>query len=162
MRWEKGFIFRIRVGKKLLSVYVVSLMLLASFVGIMPSVEAAPPPDVMTTYFYDGGLNIETEFDDDNSVYVNVSVNNTSGDPVGSFYSVRAENMDSGEWVLVNVTDNQTFPVPSNVENDSIYWGVFNISSFNVTHNSTGPGDFSILNAMNEDTINISEYGGGI
>ena len=45
MRWEKEFIFRTRVGKKLLSVYVVSLMLLASFVGIIASVGAAPPPD---------------------------------------------------------------------------------------------------------------------
>ena len=159
MQKQKNTKIIVHAGKKLLSVYLVSLMLLASFAGMITSVRAEPL-DVITTYYNDGGLIQATAFNDEQVVIVNISVNNTVGDPPGgAWYAVRALNQNTGEWILVNVTDNQSIGFP-NTAGDGVYWGQFQVNSTHLTHNSTMPADLAVLQVQDADVLNISEIAG--
>ena len=91
------------------------------------------------------------------TVIVNVSVDGISNDPVGYLYPVMAVNIDSGEWIFVKVSDNNSIPGVSNTAGDGKYWGCFNISSSDPSHNSTGMEDFAILHVADTEEVNISE-----
>ena len=112
----------------------------------------------MTTYEFIGFLNQTTVFSDEDQIFVNVSVDNITGDPGGERYYVKALNENTGEWVKVYVSDNDTNPPwDDNIPGDGMYWGFFNVSSGNSSQNSSGPGTFSVLQVSNGDIVNISE-----
>jgi hypothetical protein len=143
--------------RKALSWYVLTLLFLSIFAGLMINVTAAEN-DVLKTYRFEGFLNETTDFSDGDQVIVNITVDSISGDPDPFFYNITALNNNTGEWVNVPVSDNDTsFPWEDNTAGDGEYWGCFNLSNTEPTQNYTGPGTFSILHISNEDTVNISE-----
>ena len=129
----------------------------------MIPITSAEGADTITTYTLDQeNLVNKTEFNANDSVIVNVSVDAVSGDPVGPPYYIMAKNINSGEWINVSVTDNNT-EGPWGNENspgDGKYWGVFNVSGSEASFNATNQGETSILQVNNGDTVNISEIPG--
>jgi PGF-pre-PGF domain-containing protein len=149
------------LGKKLISIYLMALMMITSFAGIMP-IGQAEPIDVIHTY--DVSVTPAEEFDDGDTVLVNVSVNNRTGDSLGPPYYVKALNQQTHRWVNVYVSDNNTGPWGlENIPMDKKYWGMFNISSAaNSTYNASAPGGYSILQVANGQSVNISEVSGSV
>ena len=151
------------LGKKLISIYLMALMMITSFAGIMP-ISQAEPTDVIHTY--DVSVTPAEEFGDGDTVLVNVSVNNRTGDPpVGPPYYVKASNEQTHRWVKVFVFDNNSMGPwgGENIPMDKKYWGLFNISSAaNSTYNASAPGEYSILQVANGQSVNISEVPGSV
>ncbi|MCJ7697917.1 MAG: carboxypeptidase-like regulatory domain-containing protein, partial [Thermoplasmata archaeon] len=146
------------LGKKLISIYLLALMMITSFAGIMP-IGQAEPIDVIHTY--DMSVTPAEEFGDGDTIIVNVSVNNRTGDPSGGPpYYVKAANEQTHRWVKVYVSDNNSIGPwdGENIPMDKKYWGMFNISSaINSTYNASAPGEYSILQVANGQSVNISE-----
>ena len=144
------------MGKRLSSIFIVAIMILTSFVGMIQTVEAEFP-DVITTYR--SNVTPATEFNNGSIVVVNITVDKCSGDPGGgNFYWIKARNTATHEWIKVNVTDNQNISgLPPNVPNDHHYWSKFQINGSHASHNSSGPGNLAILHVHNHETVNISE-----
>ncbi|MBE3137916.1 MAG: PGF-pre-PGF domain-containing protein [Thermoplasmata archaeon] len=149
------------LGKRLISIYLVTLMMIASFAGIIP-ITQAEPTDVIHTY--NVSVIPAEEFGDGDTVLVNVSVNNRTGDPQGPPYYIKALNQQTHQWVNVYVSDNNTGPWgDENISMDKKYWGMFNISSAaNSTYNASPPGEYSILQVANGQSVNISEVPGSV
>ena len=155
-----------RIIQKILSIYIVGLLILVSFIGLIPIVSAVGT-DIITTYVSDGGiLNIVTEFEINESVFVNITLDNITGDPptLDPPYFVKAKNVNSGDWINVDVMDNNVMgPWGSdNIPNDGKYWGDFNLSNTEATINASGPDEIAILQVNIGDTVNISEILGNI
>ena len=81
MGCKKEFI-KSSVGKKILSSYIVGLLLLASFIVVIP-ISKAEGYDTITTYLDEEVvISPETEFEEGEMVIVNISVDNKTGDPM--------------------------------------------------------------------------------
>ncbi|MFH1101550.1 MAG: PGF-pre-PGF domain-containing protein [Methanobacteriota archaeon] len=146
-----------RIGRKSIALYLIILLVITSFVSLVPQVIADDSNVFITTYLYDGNLIQTTEFNDRTDVIVNVTVvDNMTGDPPIGLYFVKALNEMTGEWIMVNVTDNQSIGIP-NTPNDGMYWGRFQINSTHPTQNASMPMDLAYLQSNHMDIINISE-----
>ena len=126
-----------RVGYKFLSCYIATLLLLSSLIVIMP-ITTADYPDIVTTYYEDEGTLTESSiFFDDTTVYVNASMDNITGDPPSTYYTMYVRNNDTGDYVYFFVSDNGTDGPWDNTANDGIYWGGFNLQvlkTFQILH----------------------------
>jgi len=139
--------------KKLLGSYILIMFIIGSINVFTFNSSAMVGHDVLTTYEYIGFLNQTTTFTDEDQIFVNITADNLTGDPEGQYYFLKALNENSGDWVKIPVSDNDTnFPFENNTANDGEYWGFFNVSQGNETQN-TSP----ILQVTSGDTINISE-----
>ena len=148
-----------RLEKKLVSVLTIVLLLSTSLVVVINNVAASDSSDTITTYTYYGQFNETTNFMDEDTVFVNVTVDSISCDPPGEPYYIKALNVNTGEWIKVTVSDNSTNGPwgNNNTPCDGVYWGSFNVSSGNTTQNASGPGDTAVLQVSDGDVINISE-----
>ncbi len=146
--------------KKLMSSYIIFTLFATSIIMMVP-ITIAEGNDVITTYFYDGSLVPEIDFDINDTVFVNITVDNVTGDDDPPF-SLIAVNENTSEWITFFVTDNQSGLWGSNTPNDGEYWGVFNLSYSEITSNASVPGDMSILQVNSGHIINISEINGGL
>ena len=144
--------------RKILSSYIVGMLVFASFAVFIQTAEASGSNDVVTTYVTDGDSVTEsTEFYDDDSVIVNVTMNNITGDPGGPPYTMIARNLNTSDWVLLPVSDNQDMaPGVTNIPGDGTYWGFFNTSSSGDSINAT-MGTDAVLVVSNGHVINITE-----
>ncbi|HEC89064.1 MAG TPA: carboxypeptidase regulatory-like domain-containing protein [Thermoplasmatales archaeon] len=148
-----------RLDKRLLSFVVVVILLFTSFMAMIQTIGATPGYDSIKTYMGGDGLIESTVFGDEEFIIVNVTVDGVTGDPPGPLYSIKAINENTGEWVNVIVSDNDTQGPwgVNNIAGDGTYWGAFQINSTHITYNSSGPGEQSILQVSNGDIINITE-----
>ncbi len=113
--------------------------------------------DTMTTYRDEQGLSASNTFNPNSTVVVNLTVNDTTGDPdTGWYYNIKVINTNTSEWILVNVTDNDTHPGATNIQNDGIYWGNFTINTSEATDNMT-----RVLQVSNDNVVNVTEIPGG-
>ncbi|HEX08779.1 MAG TPA: carboxypeptidase regulatory-like domain-containing protein, partial [Thermoplasmatales archaeon] len=152
---------RYRLKKRLMSTLIIIFLMSTSFAVITWTTTAATDGDNIKTYTQvDGQLIEKNIFSEEDFVIINVTVDNVSGDPQGPLYSVKAINENTGEWVWVDVTDNDTQGPwgTNNIPGDSIYWGGFEVNSSYPTTNSSGPGNLSILQVSSGDKINITEH----
>ena len=160
MRSKKDII-KSRFGKKFLSSYVIALMLLSCFVGMMPIVSADGPTDVITTYIFDGSLSASSQFDNGDAVIVNASMDNITGDPPsGPPNFLIAKNNNTDEWVRFPASDNDSGVWGSNPDGDGNYWGFFNVS--NTSSVNASQDVIANLNVSNGHTVYIYEDASGL
>ena len=151
-------IIRNRYTKQLSSIYIIVMLIGSAFSGL----TIADDPifgDWITTYKDDfGTMNQNTDFFDGDLVIVNITVDNSTGDPLGETNWIIATNNNTGEWIKVYVTDNDTVgPWGSeNIQNDSMYWGIFSVNSSQITVNNTPP-TLSNLQVNVGDKIDLFE-----
>jgi len=146
------------IFKKIVSSYILVILIIGSLNIFSYTASAEGGNDVIQTYEYIGYLNQTIDFSNESQIFVNITVDNITGDPVGQYYCLKALNENTGEWVVVPVSDNDTNPpFENNTAGDGEYWGFFNVSHVNSTQNASGPGSDSILQVSNGDTINVSE-----
>ena len=154
---QNDFVRKRENYRKILSWYVVMLLLVASLVAMTQRAESSQDLDVViTTYSFEGGLSECSEFGDDQMVIVNISADGVTNDPESPpFYYVLVTNSNTSEWCKVTVFDNDTgSPLDDvNEPSDGEYWGTFNISSSNETIN----GSYPVIQVSHGDIVNISE-----
>ena len=148
-------IIKTKIKQKIISSYIVALLLLSSFIGLV-QIAKAEPNDIIVTY---DGTDPDTpinEFDNGSMVVINITVDGTTGD---AGYMLQAVAGTSGQEVWFPVFDNDTNPPWSSRNNpgDGVYWGALQIGG-NVTDNSSTP---RYLHLDNSEQANISEILGG-
>lgn len=160
MKYKNNFSDKNKLGKKILSCYIVALLMFASFVVMMQKAEADGVNDTITTYNND--LTPTTEFDDGDMIIVNLSVHDMVNDPSEGLYMAKATNVNSSQFCNFSVSDNSTSGPwgSNNSASDGNYWGFFNISSTQGTRDQNQTLD-AILHVSDGDVINISEISGG-
>jgi len=162
MRHKNNFSDKNELGKKILSGYIVTIMLLASFVMMIPTALAADgEANSLKTHMFDP-FDPETEvttFGDGNGIVVNVTFDITDYTGDDPSYKVKVVAQDSGEWVWVTVNDSDVLgPAPWNEINepdDGKYWGAFIIGQ-DATANGSG-GQPSYLHLENGEDAQIIE-----
>jgi len=157
---QKNLVKKRNIYRKILSCYIVGILLIASFVAIIPTTKAESPNDFIRTYFTDmGGLIESSEFDAIDSVIINVSLDNLSG-PIDPPYCLFVQNNNTGEWIFFPVWDNSTFGPwgDENVNDDGIFWGYFNLTDSGSSQN--GSGADPVLKVSAGDTLYIFEDDG--
>jgi len=152
-----------RVGNKFLSCYITMLLLLSSLIVIMP-ITTAEEPDLVTTYYEDSGMLTESSnFYDDCTVFVKVTMDNITGDPPGEYYKMYAKNNDTNDFVYFYVSDNNDEGPWDNTADDGIYWGCFNLSSSEDSQNTSDqPFQDAILKVADSDLVYIYEDPSGL
>ena len=142
--------------RKLSSISIIILILLTSIVGTFPSTIAKDNVDGDSIKTYTEDLTPAIEFGNNSFVIVNVTVDNTTGDPDPP-YQIKVQAQNSGEWILVYVSDNDTTPDrpwSNQTPGDGEYWGAFQIGNTNPTSNTTQP---PYLHLEDGEYANITE-----
>lgn len=138
------------------AIYVVILLLSTSIISVLPMISSAGNGDIITTYIEDeNGLQNETIFCDGDTVIINFTCDNQTGDPTYGLYNLTAINNNTGEWIYIPVSDND-INIPGNTQNDGEYWGRFNITATGSTQNASY-GGIPILAGTPGDQIIIKE-----
>ncbi len=152
------------IYRKILCCYVVGILIFASFVVMVPNSKADNPSDFIITFYEDGGSFTESsKFDVGDVVFVNITLDGLSGDPVGSEpYCLFVKNNDTTESIYFPVWDNDTSGPwdEENQDDDGSYWGYFNLTDSEDSHPPSGPGDAAVLNCSAGDTIYLYEDNG--
>ena len=148
--------------KKVLSWYLVTMLVLTSFV-ITTQITTAAFYDTANTYSAEGDLSESDVFGNDSTVVIEIYVDGIQNDPESPpFYHVIARNENTSEWCKVYVFDNDTgYGAPwdaINEPSDGKYWGCFNVSSSMATTNGTD----ATVHVLNGNVVNISEDPSGL
>ncbi len=163
MQMQKTFSKKREIYRKILSCYIVGLLMIASFVTMLPRIHAeGPSGDYMITFFEDqGGMVQSSGFDIDDIVFVNVSLDNLFG-PAEPPYCLYVTNNNTDETIFFPVYDNVTYGPwgDENQPDDGCFWGFFNLTDSEDSHNA-GENQDALLNVSVGNTIYIFEDNGG-